>query len=141
MPNEEKAMKILREQGMSEEEARDFIEGCKEGLRARREGKVRPWSQVKKELGIEVPNRLLTDEEMYKLLGGDKGLLAKFGNARVAQEYRDIAQAEHSLTLKAVGEMLEAKLMLKSNLTISGKTLTGVIRKFVESFKRGEMPE
>lgn len=30
----------------------EFIEGIKKGLQARREGKVRPWSEIKQELGL-----------------------------------------------------------------------------------------
>lgn len=44
---------ILMGQGMTEIEAEDFIEGCKKGLKTRREGKVIPWSQLKKELDIK----------------------------------------------------------------------------------------
>ncbi len=51
--SEEKAMEILRQQGMTQQEARDFIEGCKKGIQAMKEGKVRHWSEVKKELGIK----------------------------------------------------------------------------------------
>ena len=51
--SEEKATEVLKELGFSDEEAREFIEGCKRGLKAAREGKVKPWAQVKKELGIE----------------------------------------------------------------------------------------
>lgn len=51
--SEEKAMEILKQQGMTDAEARDFIDGCKKGLKAAREGKVKPWSEVKKELGIK----------------------------------------------------------------------------------------
>ena len=50
---EEGTMEILKQQGMSEEEAQEFIDGCKRGLKAAREGKVQPWAQVKKELGID----------------------------------------------------------------------------------------
>ena len=31
----------------------EFIEGIKKGVRASKEGKIRPWSEIKKELGIE----------------------------------------------------------------------------------------
>lgn len=51
--SEEKAREILKQQGMTETEAQEFIDGCKRGLQARREGKVKHWSQVKKELGIK----------------------------------------------------------------------------------------
>ena len=50
---EEEAIKILRDQGMSQEEAEDFIAGVKRGLKARREGDRIPWSKIKKELGLD----------------------------------------------------------------------------------------
>ena len=31
----------------------EFINGIKKGIQARREGKIRPWSEIKKELGLE----------------------------------------------------------------------------------------
>lgn len=38
---------------MSESEIQEFIDGCKKGTQAFKDGKVKPWSQVKKELGLE----------------------------------------------------------------------------------------
>jgi len=32
---------------------KEFMDGCRRGLAAAKAGKVKPWSQVKKELGIE----------------------------------------------------------------------------------------
>lgn len=49
---DDKALEVLRELGMTDEEAVAFVDGVKEGLKARREGRVQPWSQVKRELGI-----------------------------------------------------------------------------------------
>jgi len=34
-------------------EAKVFLDGCRKGLQARREGEVRPWSEIKAELGIK----------------------------------------------------------------------------------------
>ncbi len=34
----------------------EFMAGIREGLRARREGRMRPWSEVEKELGIGEPD-------------------------------------------------------------------------------------
>lgn len=48
----DKALEVLKELGMTDEEAATFIDGVKKGLKARREGKVRPWEEVKRELGI-----------------------------------------------------------------------------------------
>lgn len=50
--NEGRALEVLKGFGMTDEEADTFIKGVKEGLKARREGRVQPWSQVKRELGI-----------------------------------------------------------------------------------------
>lgn len=110
-----------------------------------------------------MPNkRLLTDEEMDKLFAELK--LEGLADLKIKRHwwalpvvytwelvremmllnidtYRAIAKAQDTKTLKAVGEMLEAKLMLKSKVIISGKTLTEVLRKFVVVFKRGEMPK
>lgn len=49
----EKALPVLMAKGMSEEEAWAFLDGIYKGIVARREGKVRLWSEVKKELGIK----------------------------------------------------------------------------------------
>lgn len=49
---EKEAMEILKKQGMTEAEAQEFIEGVKRGVKDSRLGKVRPWSEVKKELGL-----------------------------------------------------------------------------------------
>jgi len=43
---------LLKRWGMTDREAQEFIEGCERGLQAAREGKVRPWEEVKKELGL-----------------------------------------------------------------------------------------
>ena len=51
--SEEKAREVLKQQGMTDTEAQEFIEGCKRGTQAYLDGKVKPWSQVKKELGIK----------------------------------------------------------------------------------------
>jgi len=50
---EKEAIEILKGQGMTQAEAEDFVEGVKRGIKARREGDRIPWSQVKKELGID----------------------------------------------------------------------------------------
>ncbi len=42
-------------------------EGIKEGMKARREGKVKPWREVKKELKPD-QSRLLSDEEQKNLI-------------------------------------------------------------------------
>ncbi len=53
IPSEkEQTLKVLRAQGMTDEEADVFLEGVKKGLQALREGKVRPWSEIKKELNL-----------------------------------------------------------------------------------------
>lgn len=50
---EEETREILKQRGMTDEEADEFIAGMKRGLEARRRGDVIPWSEVKAELGIE----------------------------------------------------------------------------------------
>lgn len=47
------AIEILKQRGMTQEEAEEFVKGIKRGLKARREDKVIPWSEVKKELKIK----------------------------------------------------------------------------------------
>lgn len=44
---------ILKRQGMTDQEAQEFIAGCERGIQAVKEGKVRPWGEIKKELGLE----------------------------------------------------------------------------------------
>ena len=51
--SEEKALEILKQHGMTDAEAYEFITGCRKGLQAANEGKVKPWDEVKKELGLE----------------------------------------------------------------------------------------
>lgn len=51
--SEEKAREILRNRGMSEVEIQEFMEGVKKGTQAYLDGKVKPWSEIKKELGIK----------------------------------------------------------------------------------------
>ena len=48
----EKALPVLMGRGMTEEEAWEFIDGIRKGLIARREGKVRLWDEIKKELNL-----------------------------------------------------------------------------------------
>ncbi len=43
---EGKALVVLMELGMTGEEAAEFIEGVKRGLKARREGRGWPWDEV-----------------------------------------------------------------------------------------------
>jgi len=50
---EAKARRILKQGGMSDDEIDDFIDGCKKGIKAAREGRVQSWNQVKKELEEE----------------------------------------------------------------------------------------
>lgn len=52
---EKEAKEILKQQGMTEGEAQDFIEGIKRGVEDYRRGRVRRWSEIKKELNIEDP--------------------------------------------------------------------------------------
>ncbi len=47
-----KSIIILKQRGLTDEEAQVFIDGCKRGIEAMREGKVRPWGEIKKELGL-----------------------------------------------------------------------------------------
>lgn len=49
---EKEAIEILKGQGMTQEEAEDFIAGIKRGLEAIREGGRIPWDKVKKELAL-----------------------------------------------------------------------------------------
>jgi hypothetical protein len=51
--SEEKARAILAKEGLTPQEIEDFLEGCRKGLKAAREGKVKSWSEVKRELGID----------------------------------------------------------------------------------------
>ena len=53
MGQELKAIGVLKSQVMTQAEAEDFVKGIKRGLKARREGNMIPWSQVKKELNIK----------------------------------------------------------------------------------------
>ena len=75
-------------------------------------------------------SRLLTDKELHKITGPIFDL-----------SHEQVAEASQAKTLKAVGEWLEAKLMLKSEVVVSSKTLKEVIIRQVEALKRGELPE
>lgn len=47
----------------------DFMAGVRRGLKAVREGKVRPWAEIRKELGLDDPGRV--GEEGDVLRQGD----------------------------------------------------------------------
>ncbi len=49
---EVEAVEILKGQGMSQEEAEDFIAGMKRGITSMHKGDRIPWSELKKELGL-----------------------------------------------------------------------------------------
>lgn len=49
----EKALPVLMGRGMTEDEAWEFIDGIRKGIIDRKEGKVRLWTEVKKELGLQ----------------------------------------------------------------------------------------
>ena len=51
--SEEKAREILREQGMTEAEIQEALDGIKKGIQAYKEGRFKSWTEVKKELGIK----------------------------------------------------------------------------------------
>ncbi len=48
----EEAIPVLMGRGMSEDEAWAFLDGIYKGIVDRREGKIKLWSEVKKELGL-----------------------------------------------------------------------------------------
>lgn len=48
-----KALPVLMGRGMSEDEAWAFLDGIYKGIVARREGKIKLWSEVKRELRIK----------------------------------------------------------------------------------------
>jgi len=50
---DKEALEIMKEHGMTPEEAEDALKGIKEGVKDVYEGRVIPWSQVKKELGLK----------------------------------------------------------------------------------------
>jgi hypothetical protein len=49
---EKEAIEILMQKGMTYIEAKDFIDGCKRGIKAYKEGDIVHWDDVKKELGL-----------------------------------------------------------------------------------------
>ena len=49
---EYEAMKVLMSKGMTEEQALNFINGTRCGLKDIHEGRVKPLSKVKAELGL-----------------------------------------------------------------------------------------
>ena len=66
--SEEKARAILKEQGMTDEEANDFIDGCKKGIKAMKDGWLQPLSKVIEELGeSDVPLVELSDLDLADL--------------------------------------------------------------------------
>jgi len=48
----------------------ELLKGINGGMRARKEGRVKPWGQIKKELNIETPQpgELISDEEIINLV-------------------------------------------------------------------------
>lgn len=50
----EETIAVLKDHGMTDEEAWDFCRGIFEGLAAAKEGKVVPWREVKKQLDLQV---------------------------------------------------------------------------------------
>ncbi len=50
---EKEAVEILKDKGMTQEEAEDFVAGVKRGVRAMHEGDRVHWDIVKKELGLD----------------------------------------------------------------------------------------
>lgn len=80
---EDKAREVLTGLGMTYDEATNFIQGVKRGMKARREGKSIPWSQVKRDLGLDeegekaarkqwTMNCLLAGVELARLVRGNK---------------------------------------------------------------------
>ena len=51
--SDETARKVLLHWGLTDNEATEFIGGVKRGAKVRNEGRMLPWSQVKKELGLD----------------------------------------------------------------------------------------
>lgn len=47
-----KALPVLLSRGMTEDEAWEFIDGIRRGLIDQKKGKVRLWSEIKKELNL-----------------------------------------------------------------------------------------
>lgn len=45
-------MDVLKSQGMTDAEAIVCLEGIKKGVQAFREGRIRPWSEIKAELNL-----------------------------------------------------------------------------------------
>ena len=43
---------VLKSHGLTDTEVDELLVGCKKGIEAMKAGKVQPWSEVKKELGI-----------------------------------------------------------------------------------------
>ena len=41
---------ILMAKGMTKDEALEFIEGIRQGIKELKEGKVRPWPEIKREV-------------------------------------------------------------------------------------------
>ena len=66
-------------------------EGIKEGMKARREGKVKPWREVKKELKPD-QSRLLTDEEIEEV-----------------SNFREVAEAQDAKTASIVRAEVETE--------------------------------
>ena len=50
---EKEAKEILMGKGMTEQEAEDFIAGCKRGVEAMRKGDRIHWDDIKEELGLK----------------------------------------------------------------------------------------
>jgi len=53
MEKEQNALGVLKSKGMPEEKALNFIDGIRCGLKDIHEGRVKPLSKVKAELGLE----------------------------------------------------------------------------------------
>lgn len=52
---EKEAIEVLKKRGMTQSEAEGFVTGIKKGLQARKEGKVKLWSEISAELTKDCP--------------------------------------------------------------------------------------
>jgi hypothetical protein len=54
-PIEVKGKQIIPQDGIAKEmwNDKEFIEGIRRGVKACKEGKIRPWADVKRDLGIK----------------------------------------------------------------------------------------
>lgn len=85
-------------------------------------------------MSLDIPQFLPTT--YFRECAAEDGTMTKYKIPTHEESYT----VGYEQALKDMGETLEARLMLKNNVIISGVTLTDTLKRYVESLKQGRMP-